>query len=185
MEMFNKIDRNRNGVITSQYPAWYSAIRLDDLEETVARKARELDSGLVPPNKIPEAREELKREQEKLEAVKDSKPVLDDKSKDTLYASYKQLSKLIKDTLFSYDEMHKNLASPHEEANRMKKPIIEVKNENLKGLAEACGVSLKKRNDKKGSFITRDGASKMFKIAGNLLGEATNIEVLRPNKRRA
>jgi hypothetical protein len=54
----------------------------------------------------------------------------------------------------------------------MTEPCVKVDPE----LARACGVTLNK------GLATRDGATKVWKIANRALGERSNVEVLRKDR---
>jgi hypothetical protein len=76
----------------------------------------------------------------------------------------------LKEALPSREELRQGWVDPHEEARRMVKPCIEGIDPEL---ATACGVKMT------GKKVSRDGATKIWKIMGRLLGEHVNIERLR------
>jgi len=173
IQFFGKVDRNEKGKIVSQVPAWAMETHLDELRESIASKKRYLDKGLIEPSEIPYAKAEIKREEKRLEEIEVSRPKISSKDKDELASAHKELGEKIGESFFSRDEMTKGLANPGEEARRMINPIIKVDPK----LAEACGV----RHDK--GMVSRNGASKIFKIIGKAIGERTNTEYLRPDRR--
>ena len=162
--------RHADGKITSEYPAWYFVAQTEDLTEEIEHKTRSIKMGLIPPSELPYAQEELRKQETMLERIK-SKPELKGKDKDDAAKIYKHLSEQIGDTMFSRSEMKKGLVDAHEEVRRMTDPIINVRGQ-TKILAN-MGINAK------GGKISRNEASKAFKIIGRVLGEATNIEYLR------
>lgn len=180
MEFYSSLDKSRDGRIASYMPAWYNENRVDELRENIGRIHRSLERGEIPDANVPEAKAEMGKIQHKLDEITKSKPHVSVKERDLLMKYYKQLGGLIQETLFSYDEMQKGTADPHEEAKRMKDPIIKLDKE-LCELAVSCGIEPTKKAG--GYFVSRDQASKMFKMCGRLIEEPTNVEHLRPISR--
>lgn len=169
---FGKVDK-KGDKVTSEYPSWMLDVHIDELRESVAQRERALERGDVAPSELGYIREALKKEKARLTEIEASKPSLSPDQTDKIAKEYDKLSKEIKDSLFSYDEMHKGLANPHEEARRMVNPCIKVDPE----VARACGVT---PNEK--GLVSRNDAAKVFKITGKYLGENTNIEALRKGR---
>lgn len=172
IEFFGAVDRKEgkpDGPITSEYPAWMHTYQIEELEESISRKDRALAQGLIPSEHVAGSREELKREKDKLALIKKSKPKLTATQKDKLYTDYKELGKGIEGYLFTRSDMMKGTADAHEEADRMIKPSIPVSPE----IAEMCNLKPEKGK------ISRNDASKAWKILGRALGEPTNVETLR------
>lgn len=178
MEFFGSLDKSRDGRIVSHMPAWYNERQVEELREEIGRTLRALDRGEVPDSHVPKAKADLEALQRKLQDITGQKPKVGDNERNLLWKYYKALGGLIEATLFSYDEMQLGRVDPHEEARRMKDPIIALDKE-LVELAESCGVKPQK------NMVSRDQAAKMFKICGKLLGEPTNTESLRPITRRS
>jgi hypothetical protein len=176
VEFFGKVDKGQKGEISSQFPAWYFESHLDELRESIARKERSLKRGDIPPDSIPETRAELAKESERLKAIEGSKPTLSDQEKNLLYKCHKSLGSKIQDSMFTRSEMMMGTASPHEEAKRMSQPIIVLSKEEL-SLAKGCGVTVDDKN-----MVSRNAASRIFKMVGKLIDQPTNIEVLRKDK---
>jgi len=174
IEFFGKVDRDSKGKIISQTPAWAMHTHIDELKEGIASKRRSIDRGLIDDAQVPYLKNEILREEGKLRSIEESRPKLTAKDTDSIHKSYEGLGSAIKETLFSRDEMMKGLADAGEEARRMVNPIIKVDPK----LAESCGVKTYRGK------VSRNGASKMFQILGKTLGEPTNIEYLRPDRRR-
>lgn len=171
---FGKVDHNKEGHISSEIPAWAMDSHLEDLRESVAQKERQLKSGTNMPSELPLLQENFRKETQKLEAIESSRPQLSEAQKDKCYKAYKDLSSKIADMMPTYDEDRKGLADPHKEAKKMVQPFIEVDPE----LAKACGVA----NIKDGK-VSRNAASRMYKILGHYFGENTNTEALRRESR--
>ena len=175
IKFFGDVDKNQKGDVGSFMPAWYSANHLDTMKETFERKERSIKRGEVPMDAIPEAKAEIVRDKEKYEAILKSKPTVDDTERNLLWKHYKALSKKIQASMFTRSEMMLGTASAHEEADRMSLPVIELGKEEL-ALAKSANIKI---TDEK---VTRNGASKIFKLIGKLLGEPTNIETLRKDR---
>lgn len=172
LEFFGKVDRDRDGNIGSTLPAWYFDSQVDTMKETIQRREAALERGDIPADYVYQTREDLKRDKERLDNIESSRPVLDEKRSDALGKAYKELSSDIKESMFTRDDMQRGFADAHEEARRMTKPCINIDPE----LARKCGVNAK------GGMISRNDATKIFKIVGKALGEETNVERLRKMK---
>lgn len=172
LEFFGKIDRDRDGNIGSTLPAWYFDSQVDTMKETIQRRESALERGDIPADYVYQTREDLKRDKERLDSIESSRPKLDDKHSDMLDKAYKELSSDIKDSMFTRDDMQRGFADAHEEARRMTKPCIKIDPE----LARKCGV------DARDGMVSRNDATKIFKIVGKALGEETNVERLRKMK---
>ena len=175
IEFFGPIDRNDKGRIVSEYPAYYNEAHVDSLKESVDQKERALESGLIPQDARPQYLASQRMDKEKLEKIMESKPKLSDVQKDSLARTHKQLGEKIRESMFTYTEMTKGTADAHEEAHRMEDPVIPITKDEAR-LAAACGIPVS------GGKISRNQASRIWKIAGNNLGENTNVEILRPQK---
>lgn len=174
IKFFGKVDRNRDGEIKSEYPAYMLVSQKEALEEEVAALQRLVkDPGMDYESRF-KKEEELGKAKTQLALITKSEPKLKAAEKDRLAKNYKDLSERIGASMFSYDEMHKATADAHKEARRMVEPCIEVDPE----IAKECGVRVDGRN-----MASRNGASKMFKILGYHLGDETNVETLRRIRR--
>lgn len=173
--------KTMEGRIGSEYPAWMKKQQIEEMEESIARKERELKQKLIPYDEVPYAEAELEREKERLYKINQSKPKLSAVDKDRIAKEYKRLSREVGGSMFTRSEMKIGTVSAHEEARRMVEPIIECQDESL---ARSCNVI--PINGK----ISRNQATKIWKICGHALGEggpgeATNVETLRKDKRTA
>lgn len=176
VEFFGEVDKGQKGEISSQFPAWYFESHLDELRESIARKERSLKRGDIPPDSIPDTRAELAKEIERLRLIEKSKPTTSDQERNLLWKCYKSLGSKIQDCMFTRSEMMLGTVSAHEEAKRMSQPCIALGKEEL-ALAKGCGVVVDENK-----MVSRNGASRIFKMVGKLIGEPTNIEVLRKDK---
>lgn len=176
IKFFGAIDRSKDGRISSQVPAWTMKTHVDDLEESIGSRLRSMERGEIPLDAMVQMKEEVKRDKEKLDRIKESKPKLSDVETDEVYKVYKSFSKDIKDAMFSRSDMKKGLASPHEEARRMVEPTIKI-NEKTAKLCEDNGIKV--TETKGGLKVSRNGATKMWKTIGRYLGENSNAEYLR------
>jgi len=182
IQFFGKVDkRKQDGKIASEYPAWYMRSQIEELEESINRKERELQRGTIPPSEVMYAKAELEKEQKRLGEIRESEPKLTDAERDSISKVYKELGKEIQDTLFTKTDMMKGLADAHEEARLMVGDVISVKDKAFAEMCEACGIPLE-REGKARRAISRNEASRVYKIIGRYLGENTNIERLRRDK---
>lgn len=175
IQFFGAVDRKgkkKDGHIASPLPCWYFPRKIEELEENIARSKRALDGDLLSPAARPQIRREMEMEQERLQDIKRAHVKLSGKEKDEAKALYDDMAGQIQDSLFTTYEVQKGLADPHEEARRMKEPIINMPSE-YKGLMTNLNVKVV------GGKISRDDASRVYKIIGKTLGENTNVERLR------
>jgi len=173
MEFFGKIDRQGgSGKIRSQYPAWYFDQQIEELQESVATKQRFLKQGVIPLDQLPNYESELKRDEQRLKDIVESRPKLSDIDKDKLDKARKSLGKRIQDSMFTHTDMDKGFASANEEAHRMVDPVIEVKDGD-KELLDSMGITPTKGK------ISRNQATKVWQIISKALDEETNVEILR------
>src|SRR3990172_5513817 len=175
IEFFGKVDRNRDGRIVSEYPAGYFKAHKEELEESIARKERELARGTIAPTEVMYAQQELAREKKRLDEIEKSTPKLTDIQKDELTQAREGLGMKIKDSMFTRSDMMLGLASAHEEASRMADPcILLTKEEQV--YADACGIRV---DDGR---VSRNNASRIYKIISQRIGEPSNVEALRKDR---
>lgn len=173
MELFGKIDRDYKGKLKGSYPAYYFKQQIYELEEGIRTTENRLKMDLIPPDSIPRAKADLHADKEKLREIKDSTPKLSQGERDRLWKCYKYLCMVIGESLFTRSQMHLGQADAHEEAKRMVNPCIKLEGD-LVSLANECNCKVTKN-----LLVCRNDAARIFKIIGCLLGESTNIEVLR------
>ncbi len=155
--------------------------QLDDLREGIASKERAIARGDIDPASLPQMKQDIEKETERLEQILDSKPIISDKEKDELKKVHKSLGMLIGDSMFSRDDMRNGRADAHEEDRRNRQPCIKISGE----MAELCiNNGIKPTETKNGIELSRNDASRLWKMAGHTIGEPTNTEYLRKDKRR-
>ena len=176
---FAETDKNKAGELSSQFPAWYFDVHISELKESIASKKRALRDNRIPTEAIHDNKIELANMEDQLTAIEKSQPTLSDKEKDFLMKTYRAIRIKIQDTMFTRTDMLRGTADAHEEAKRMVNPIIELDKEQV-GLAKSCGGKIYEVRGK--SMVSRNDASKIYKIAGKLLGEPTNVEALRRDR---
>jgi hypothetical protein len=176
MEVFGEVDKNKKGLNASEYPAWYFDRHVEELEESIASLERSLNMGLIPADKVPAQKQDVANKKEKLHAILKSKPKPSVAERDKLWKLYKSLGEKIGDSMYTRSEMHMGTVDAHTEASFMTKPCITLNPEEA-SMAKSCGIKM--GQDRK---VSRNQAAKPFKILGKLLGEPSNIEVLRRDK---
>ena len=170
IRFFGEIDCNeKDGTIKSDMPAWYFDVHITNLEESLSRKKRMLERGLIPQEQVQMTKNQIAGEQARLDAIKASKPTLEGRNKDLAYNAYISLGKQIKDSMPTRKESRNGLVNPHEELKRLKEKHISISPE----IAKACGVNVFR------GHISGDEANKCYQILGKALGENTNVERLR------
>lgn len=178
VKFFGKIDINRKGAIASEIPAWSMTAQLDDLREGLARKKRSIERGEIPLDGIPQLREEIRVEEEKLIKIEDSRPHLNDTQENEVNRVRKSIAKKISPTMFTRTEMRQGLADPQDEAKKMVQPIIKLDKGEI-AMCEANEIPVSKDG-----MVSRNQASKLYKLTQRYFGESGNIEYLRKDKVR-
>ena len=175
MEVFGEIDRDVKSRVASEYPAWYFETHLANMKEERESLIRRIERGEVPHDSVPQTTAEARAMKERIDQIESSRPELSDAELDELRVLRNELSQKISDAMFSRSEMMMGTASAHEEARRMIQPVISI-SPKVKGLASTCNVRMV------GSKISRNDATKIWKIIGKLIGEGTNVEGLRKDR---
>lgn len=174
IQFFGAVDRKgrqKDGMIASSMPAWYFDTRIEDLQGRIDQRESQIKRGGVTPSELPIAQKMLEKDKLRMLEIQNSKPKVGPGDKDELAKMYDHFAKEIGASMPSRTEMRKGLVSAHEEARRMKNPIISV---------DAFGKVLSNMGIRPhGKKISRDEASKVFKLAGKLLQRDTNTEYLR------
>lgn len=171
-QVFGSVDLNDKGQVKSTYPSWYFDHLRDELKNEIDRMKTQLKFDRIPKSEVAITQDRLAQKEIKLKDIESSTIDLRGKMKDRVSKVYNEIGEKITETMFSRDDMRKGLADAHEEMKRMTEPIIEVRGD-LTSFAKACNVKVVKGK------VTRDGAAKMWKIAGKALDERTNVEALR------
>jgi len=175
LAVYGEVDRDVRQRVASEYPAWYFTTHLNNMKEERDMLKRRIDRGEVPHDNVPQSIAEVKAMTERIELIENSRPDLSDKEKENLFKLHNELSTKISDAMFSRSEMMMGTASAHEEARRMVEKTIGL-SPPLRGLAKTCNVQIA------GSKISRNDATKIWKIIGRLLGVGTNVEGLRKDR---
>jgi hypothetical protein len=178
IQFFGEIDIHpTKKIIHSEYPAWYFDRPFEQLGEEVGRMERLLERGGVPPDKMADFREQFTKKKDQLQRIQESIPKLSGEDKTRLAKARKDMAAEIRAGYYTRTQMVKGLVDIHKEAERMVKPMVEVKPEFVEILK---GCNIKVENGK----VSRDNLVKAWKIAGKLLNrhgesEETNAETLR------
>jgi len=160
--------------ITSTYPAFYFSTQLDELIEETEKQERVLRKGLVPPSEVPYVTADIEKNKKRIQEIEQNYPRLNDKERDEVWGVYKDLAKDISDSMFTRTEMKQGFADAHEEARRMSEPLIPIKGKEK--FFHNMGIKAT------GGKISRNDASRAYKIIGKVLGENTNVEKLRKDQ---
>jgi hypothetical protein len=178
IQFFGEVDIHpTKKIIASEYPAWYFDRPFEQLGEEVARLERALESDGVPKDKIGEFKDQLREKKARYERIAESIPKISGEEKDRLSRVRKEMGKIIQSGYYKRSDMMKGTVDAHREAERMVKPMVEIKPEFME-LVKAARVPIV---DGK---CSRDGLVKAWKITGKLLNkhggdEDTNAETLR------
>ncbi len=178
IQFFGEVDIHpTKKIVSSEYPAWYFDKPFEQLGEDVARMERQLEKDLVPRDKVGDFKDELRKKKDQFERIADSIPKLTEVDKDRLSKTRKEFAKIIQAGYFRRSDMIKGTVDAHREAERMSKPMVEVKPE-FAELLKSARVPIV--NGK----CTREGIIKAWKLTGKLLNkhggdEDTNAETLR------
>jgi predicted nuclease with TOPRIM domain len=151
---------------------FYNRNHVDELREDIQRDEYAIKMGYIKESQLPQVRDRLRTMQNKLDEIENSIPKLSSKKKDELKHTLDYLGEEIKNKMFTRTDMMKGIADSHEEAKRMVTPSITVTPEVMQ-FAKACNVQV---TDGK---ISRDGASKIWKIGRRVLDENSDAEELR------
>jgi len=171
IDFFGEIDFIK-GKKASTFPAYYFEGLIREFEDRISVNKKKLLMGQVPQENIPQFKASIERDEHKLSEIKESKPHLSQAEQDMCYKVYKTFGSKISEQMPSRSDMKNGTTDAHIEAKRMKEPCISLDND-MKKVAKDMGVIMT------AGKVSRDGASKIFKIVGKLLNEPTNIEVLR------
>jgi hypothetical protein len=176
IRFFSKIDmKTTDGKtrVVSEYPAWYFDHIKEELQENIRQNKfiLENDRGITREKRI-EVSQQLERMESKFSEIEGGVPEMNAVDKDKVAKARVDLTKQIKDSLFSRSQMQKGLADAHKEAKRMTEPCIKLSPE-AEEVASWCGVKAS------GGKLNRNDATRVWKIVGKYLGEETNIEAYR------
>lgn len=169
-KVFSDVDINHHGDVGSYLPSWAYTQLIGDLESEISDYELQIQRQNISADKINELRRTVKIKKDRLEEILSSRPKLD---KDKINDVRNSLSEKISEAMFSRSDMERGTADAHEEANRMVNPCIKLTEAEANF---ALGCNVKPTGDRK---ISRNQATKMWKIASRYLGENSNAEILR------
>ena len=161
-----------NGKVGSEYPAYYFGQQIQDLKDSERRLSHDLDADLIPGRGKPAAVAELKKVKSKLDLIESSKPKLDGAILDALASAVKELGKQLTTSYPSRTEMAKNIPDAHREYEKDVTPCIDLNGDQLT-IAKKMGCKIWEGK------VSRNDASKIWKICRNLQGENSDTECLR------
>lgn len=165
-------DANGNLFIKNAYPTHMSRKQVDDLEEEIRMTEYGLDNNHFPPDRVGEAKERLVRNRKALDRMRELEPTFK-ANEDAIVGVERELSTQISDSMFTYTDMMKGTADPHEIARRATEPVISVSGA-VKQMAMANGIRIDSRDR-----ITGTDATRLWQMCRNARGEMRNPEVLR------
>tara|TARA_Y100000310_G_scaffold236502_1_gene239701 strand:+ start:18147 stop:18965 length:819 start_codon:yes stop_codon:yes gene_type:complete len=157
----------------SSVPAWALPRQVEVLEDEVSRTGSMLKKKQIPIEEIPYAEADYKRKSERLEQIKNSKPKLTGLQRDKLREKRDKLAEEISRSKFTRMEMEKMLVDPHEEADRMSNPCIDIDREEAKRMGIPVSANGK---------VSRSVAEGAWKMMSTLLEDTPanpNTETLR------
>jgi hypothetical protein len=154
----------------SQYASWYMDRQHEELEERIRSKEVAMDNGYIGQAEMPDFKQLLREDKEKLDRIDASRPKLTGSQQDRLSRMAEEAGDAISRSMFSYDDMQRGLADPYEEMKRANEPCVKIPVE----LARAAKVRLDSRG-----MCSRNEAARAWQHARRYLGEGTNTEYLR------
>ncbi len=169
-QVFSEVDLNQYGRIGSYMPAWAYTQLIDDLKNEINNMELQVRVSNISAERLSELEKSITNKKERLYEIEEGKPKID---KDKIDELQNTLGEKIADSMFSRTDMMRGIADAHEEARRMTEKCIKLSDTEAK-FAKACNIPVSK--DK---TISRNHASKAWKIARRYLGENSNIELLR------
>jgi hypothetical protein len=181
---FGGIDRKNgieDGEVISQVPAYMHKRQIEDLEQSKESLKGQLERHEIPPDMVMDAKERLRKLEEKYTNIMNSKCIFTGTQKDEMTKEFEYIKSGIAESLFTRSDMELGLADAHVEADRMSKPCIKIKN-----IEMAKEANLRPT---KNGMVTRDEAISYYRILGeNLYPEGDvnlNTECLRRDRATA
>jgi hypothetical protein len=171
---FTEVDYNPQGKVASDYPAYYFDTK--EIKEEIRVLSEQLDDGVFQGKRKREAETRLLQRKDRLDKIESGRPKLEGQVKDKVVKSMNDLGDRIRGTMFSYDSHWKQTADPHDVADRMVNPCVEIKDECVASFARQRGMRIV---DGK---INQNDASVIFKTMCKLVGEPSDTDRLRPLK---
>ncbi len=178
-KVFGDVDKNKDGKIKSEYPAFYHISLKDQLQEDIEHKERMLEHDLVRDSEKPITKARLKQEKIRMDEIEEGQPKLSGKELDEIskmVGTNKKggtLGEKITSSMYSRSDGERGFADAHEVARRWSTPCLEL-DELEVPFVKSCDVLIS--NNRK---VTQIGAEKAWKIGRRLIGETSNTEILR------
>lgn len=172
VKFFGEVDINKHGNVGSEMPSWYFRTQNESLDNDIQETEQAISRGEIREDKKPEILADLAKMKEKREKIKQSQAELTP-YEDAISKMTKTIGKKIAEAMFTRTDMMRGTADAHDEARRMAYPCIKLEGDEL--------LFAKKANCKidKNGMVSRDDASRMWKMGRRALGENSNIEILR------
>jgi hypothetical protein len=168
---FSEVDKG------SQMPGWCFEEQMNQIEESIRYKRNALEKDYVPSPEKANFRESLKRDEERLEKIKSSRPKYTEKEKDEIARLRDELGETLSVAMPTRSQMEKRLVDAHDEVKRSLDPCIPISGTWV-DLAQLKAVKGKGKDSGK-LLVSRDDATKAWQIASKVLEEGSNPELLR------
>lgn len=159
-------DKAGKKIIGSAMPAYCNEVEVDKLKNDIGKMERKLNSGTVASEARIKVEQDLKEMQSRLADIEESRPKLTGVLKEKMKKVYDELSKNIKDSMFSNDKLEQGRVDTYQEYKRQTHPCVDMP----RGLAMALNV----RPDGKRSAmmkVSRNEAGRCFQVLGHILNE--------------
>lgn len=175
------IGDRQKGRIGSPMPAWYFDGHLEEEVRNLDNQKAILASGGVSQENMNTIKSQIAREEMKIDMIIGSFPKPDSVHRDKLFGLWKELGEIIKQSMFTHEDMNSGRANPHLELQRAKDPVIPIPRHVARYVIFCNG---KVFGGEKDTFrVNRDDATRAWKMAGRILHESTWVEDLRPDVR--
>jgi len=177
VEFFGTADKRINPEtgekqIMSEYPVWYFENQITDVKNQIKKMEFQLERGEIPNLGLAAHKAELSKLRDIDRKIEESTPVISNAAKDDIAKVHKSLGKKISESMFTRSEEMKGLPDAHEEYKRQFEPCIELDD---KMILIARKLNIKPRGNK----VSRNEASRIWKILSRSLGENSDTEYLR------
>jgi hypothetical protein len=183
-EIYGSLDKKQDGTIGSELPCWYMDKHQEEEERLVGNEEVQLQRGGVHPSQRFEVEQRVRAERQRLDAIKESKPVLDARQVDMVAKVYRELSTAISRAMPTRKDLASGFSDiAHEEAVRIDTPCVPVTKETQRFII-LCNGAVSFEGDGTNGKVSRLHAEKAWKFAGKLIGDSkgTNTEALRKAK---
>jgi len=157
--------------IVSEYPAWYFDVQIEQLEEEIASKERDVAAGRIKGD-MSLWMADLEKQKFNLKRILEDKPNLTGNDKDELKKVYDDLSGKISDAMETRLDMHRGTVNAQRTFRKLNDKTVPVSTRQHM-MYKNLGI-----NPVKGKISVKD-AERAYKIIGRSLGENTMTERLR------